>query len=266
MQALRKCFSREGIPQVLVTDNELQLCPIEMKSWLDSIGCRQLQTAPRHPCSNGAAENLVKTLKSAIHSANPRSFQELDQFIDNFMLQYRNAAHCTTRESPAQLFKSRTLRTSLRRMDSSDVVYFRGNDLRPAHGIVTRLLGNLMMEITDLHDATVHQRHKSQVQFKETASGPEETESIPQPRIDATPVEEPMAPRSARMANQNNATTSREEGCGDSAEPNHTSNSVQKQNPIWTNQLSVNSPMELQDQVESLAKLKSAVRTSANDS
>ncbi|VDP93708.1 unnamed protein product [Echinostoma caproni] len=158
IQVLRKCFSREGIPQVLVTDNGSQFCATEMKLWMDSIGCRHLRTAPRHPCSNGAAENLVKTVKSAIASANPKTLPELETLVDNFLLQYRNATHTTTKESPAMLFKSRRLRSSLQCLDSSDVIYFRGNDLRPASGIVTRQLGQAMVEITDLNDATVHKQ------------------------------------------------------------------------------------------------------------
>ncbi|VDP91064.1 unnamed protein product [Echinostoma caproni] len=72
----------------------------------------------------------------------------------------------TTKESPAMLFKSRRLRSSLQCLDSSDVVYFRGNDLRPASGIVTRQLGRAMMEITDLNGATVHKRHVDRIHFK----------------------------------------------------------------------------------------------------
>ena len=97
---------------------------------------------------------MVKTLKSAIHSANPRNFQDLDQFVDNFLLQYRNAVHCTTKESPAKLFKSRALRTSLRRLESSDVVFFRGNDLRPVRSIVARHMGNTLLEIMDKSGVT----------------------------------------------------------------------------------------------------------------
>ena len=51
--ALKKCFSREGIPQVLVTDNGTHFYARQLKKWSDGIGCRHLRTAPRHPCSNG---------------------------------------------------------------------------------------------------------------------------------------------------------------------------------------------------------------------
>ncbi|VDP92328.1 unnamed protein product [Echinostoma caproni] len=168
MRVLRKCFSREGVPQVLVTDNGSQFCAAELKTWLDNIGCRHLRKTP--PCSNGAAEKFVTTVKSAIASANPRKIVELEILLDNFLLQYRNAAHATIKESPAKLFKARSLRSSLRWVDSSDVVYFRGNDLRPSRGIITRRISQAMVEITDLTDATVHRRQIDQIHFNETST------------------------------------------------------------------------------------------------
>ncbi|VDP89163.1 unnamed protein product [Echinostoma caproni] len=167
MRVLRKCFSREGVPQVLMTKNGSQLCAAELKTWLDSIGCRHLRTAPRHPCSNGAAENLVKTVESAISSANPRTIVELEILLDNFLLQYRNAAHATTKESPAKLFKARSLLSSLRCVYSSDVVYFRGNELRPSRGIITRKVGQGVAEIAHLVDEMVHRRHINQIHFNQ---------------------------------------------------------------------------------------------------
>lgn len=117
MKTFRKCFSREGIPQVLITDNGTPFCVVQVKQWLDSIRCRHLRTAPRHPCLNGIAENFVRTLKSAIKSAHPQNADELESFTDNFLRQYHNACHSTTKPSPAVLVKSRALRASLQCLD-----------------------------------------------------------------------------------------------------------------------------------------------------
>ncbi|MDY6929942.1 MAG: RNase H-like domain-containing protein [Pseudomonadota bacterium] len=228
MQVLRKLFSREGIPQVLITDNGSQFCAIEMKKWLDSIGCRHLRTAPRHPCSNGAAENLVKTIKSAIASAKPRTAYELDTFVDNFLLQYRNAVHATTKETPSRLFKGRNLRCSLRCLDSTDIRYFRGNDLRPSRGIVTGSIGKSMVEVTDLDDATTHQRHIDQIQFREARSSSQTDSDIvtlelpddePQEDEQTTVINIDQDPegtrRPARRASQVDEASLREGSCGD---------------------------------------------------
>ena len=58
-EALQKFFSREGIAQVLVTDNGSHFAAKDLQQWLKSIGCHSLFIAPRHPQSNGQAENFV---------------------------------------------------------------------------------------------------------------------------------------------------------------------------------------------------------------
>ncbi|VDP92748.1 unnamed protein product [Echinostoma caproni] len=58
-------------------------------------------------------------------------------------------------------------------MDSSDVLYFRGNDLRPSRGIKTRKIGQAIVEITDLRNATVNRRHIDQIHFNETSTSKE---------------------------------------------------------------------------------------------
>ena len=121
---------------VLVTDNGTHFNSKEFEEWLKGIGCRHLFTAPRHPQSNGLAENFVRTLKSAINFLTPNSLTELEIGVDNFLMQYRNSSYSTTHKSPAQLFKSRTLRTNLKCIESAEVTYFKGNDLRPSTGIV----------------------------------------------------------------------------------------------------------------------------------
>jgi len=163
--ALRKTFSREGVPFAFVTDNGTHFTAKILEDWLTGLGCRHLFTAPRHPQSNGLAENFVKTFKSAIQSSSPQSFHELDCITDNFLMQYRNAVHSTSGKSPAQLFKSRTLRTSFECVSSANVHYFKGNDLRPATGIVVSRVGNRMVKILDLDDLSTHKRHVDQVQF-----------------------------------------------------------------------------------------------------
>ena len=170
---------------------------------------------------------MVRTVKSAIASASPKTLPQLDNFIDNFLLQYRNATHSTTKETPARLFKGRSLRASVMCVDSSDVHYFRGNDLRPSRGIITRRLGNSMVEITDLDDTTIHRRHTDQIQLKETprpsldedrpieATPDKDAETVSQP--DVAPVSPTVSRRSTRKASQIDEAFFRVEGCDDRA-------------------------------------------------
>ncbi|GAA54753.1 hypothetical protein CLF_105355 [Clonorchis sinensis] len=80
-------------------------------------------------------------------------------------MQYRNAVHSVTGKSPALLFKSRSLRTSLDCAKTADVTFFKGNDLLPATGIVLSSTGKRMVTILDLDDLSCHRRHIDQVEF-----------------------------------------------------------------------------------------------------
>ncbi|CAH8568515.1 unnamed protein product [Dicrocoelium dendriticum] len=168
VRALRKVFSREGVPLAVVSDNGSHFSASEVTNWLQSLGCRHLFTAPRHPCSNGLAENFFATLKRSITSYVPTSFDELDRCVDNFLLQYRNCVHSSTGDTPAKLCKSRPLRSNMLGLGTAEVSYFRGNDLRPSSGIIVNNIGNRMVRILDLDDCSVHRRHVDQIRYKDS--------------------------------------------------------------------------------------------------
>ena len=170
IRALRRCFSREGVPKCLVCDNGTPFSAEVTRKWLQEIGCRQLFSPPRHPQSNGAAENFVKTVKSAVHSVNPTTLEELEKTLDNLLLQYRNAAHASTKTSPAILFKKRNLRANLHCIDTSDVTFYKGNEFRPSNGIILRPLGNKLVELLDTADGSIHRRHIDQINFPPKSS------------------------------------------------------------------------------------------------
>ena len=161
-EALQRLFSREGIAQVIVTDNGRHFTEATLQAWLKSVGCYSIFTAPRHPCSNGQAENFVRTLKTAIRACGPTNLKELGRTVDNFLLQYRNAIHPTTKKTPAMLFKGRNLRMS--NLDTTEVLFYRGNDTRPCDGLVVGHKGSRMFHVMDRADGSVHVRHRDQVQ------------------------------------------------------------------------------------------------------
>ncbi|VDP87539.1 unnamed protein product [Echinostoma caproni] len=133
-------------------------------------------------------------------------------------------------------------------MDSIDRAYFRGNDLRPVRGIITRNLSQSMVEITDLTDASVHRRHIDQIHFRDeqtvSVSEPHEKEDNPSnsepPESEATvpqchdveqadavqPAESEAKTsatlrRSRRKASQIDEALLREESCGDRVTSTH---------------------------------------------
>ena len=160
-QVFQKFFAREGVPQILVTDNGTHFTANHLQTWLRKIGCTALQIAPRHPQSNGLAENFVKTLKTAIRMSSPNSLQDLNSCIDHFLLHYRNATHATTGKAPAQLYKGRMLR--MNSLDTADIQFYRGNNNRITNGLIIGKIGTRMFHVLDLADGSVHKRHRDQI-------------------------------------------------------------------------------------------------------
>ena len=186
-KALQKFFAREGIPLAIVTDNGTHFSAQHLQTWLRSLGCCPVFTPPRHPQSNGQAENFVKTLKTAINATSPTTFEALDRSIDTFLLQYRNATHATTGKSPAVLFKGRNLR-SFNNLDTTDIIFYRGNNNRPCEGLVIGQIGQRLFNVMDTSDGTLHRRHLDQVTF----SPPQ---SPQQPSLENLPSTLPVTPK-----------------------------------------------------------------------
>ncbi|CAH8523812.1 unnamed protein product [Schistosoma curassoni] len=55
----------------------------------------------------------------------------------------------------------------MRCLESAEVTYYRGNDLRPSTGIVLKNVGKSMVRILDIDDLSTHSRHVDQIQFQE---------------------------------------------------------------------------------------------------
>ena len=176
--ALRRFFAREGVPNVMVSDNGTHFAAESLQSWLKSIGCHSVFTAPRHPRSNGLAENFVKTLKTAIAAQDPQNLDALWQAIDAFLIQYRNATHATTGKTPSMLLHGRNARTTAN-VDTTDIMFYRGNDTRPCKGLILNQVGRKMFQVIDQEDGSLHRRHIEQVSINSNASPPPPPSSPP---------------------------------------------------------------------------------------
>ena len=110
--ALRAMFSRQGFPEMIVSDSGSQFISDEFKQFCVRNGVRHRTSAPYKPSTNGQAERVVQVLKTAIEQANVTK-SNVDIVIARYMLVYRNTPHTTTGESPAMMFLKRRLRTRL---------------------------------------------------------------------------------------------------------------------------------------------------------
>ncbi|XP_037822594.1 uncharacterized protein K02A2.6-like [Lucilia sericata] len=106
-------FANYGVPAMVVSDNGTNFSSEEFNKYLTAVGVRYHKyTAPYHPSTNGQAERSVQTVKNAL-KAMCTSKQTLQQNLNEFLRQYKNAPHSTTGVSPAQLFLGRQIRTRL---------------------------------------------------------------------------------------------------------------------------------------------------------
>ncbi|CAI2736848.1 unnamed protein product [Schistosoma spindalis] len=66
IQILTEIFSRNGIPDVIVSDNGSQFTSSQFQSFCQRLAIKHLRSPPYHPQSNGQAERFVDTFKRAL--------------------------------------------------------------------------------------------------------------------------------------------------------------------------------------------------------
>lgn len=95
-----------------MSDNGRQFTSNEFKIFTTNNNIKHIFTAPGQPSTNGQAENFVKTLKkSVIANLKQNKQANMDQIISRFLIDYRNAKHCVTNETPAKLMLRRNVKT-----------------------------------------------------------------------------------------------------------------------------------------------------------
>ena len=111
IQVLKGLFSRNGLPEVLVSDNGPQFMSNEFDTFMKGNRVKHIRSAPFHPATNGLAERFVQTFKHSMKfSVETISMQHR---LDAFLLMSRNTPHSTTKESLAMLFMRHKLRSRL---------------------------------------------------------------------------------------------------------------------------------------------------------
>jgi hypothetical protein len=112
IECLRDCFSRFGLPLVLVSDNGPQFTSQEFQTFMKCNGIKHKTSAPFKPSSNGQAERYVHTLKQSLRAM--KDFPgNIYQKVSTFLIQYRKSPNLTTMSSPAMMFLKRDIRTRI---------------------------------------------------------------------------------------------------------------------------------------------------------
>ena len=66
IEKLRIALARQGLPEIVVTDNGSNFTSEELEDFLKQNGIRHIRTAPYHPASNGLAERDVQIFKEGM--------------------------------------------------------------------------------------------------------------------------------------------------------------------------------------------------------
>lgn len=98
---LKRIFSRQGIPDILFTDNGPQFDSREFANFSTEWQFQHITSSPRYPQSNGEVERAVQTMKMVLNKSS-------DEYLA--LLNYRDTP-LHHGYSPAQLSMGRKLRT-----------------------------------------------------------------------------------------------------------------------------------------------------------
>ena len=110
IRVLRRLFANHGIPETIASDNGTPFVSEEFFTFLTNNGVHHVQTAPKHPSSNGLAERAVQTVK---HGIKKNQGDDLETRLQKFLLHYRVTPQATTTKSPSELLYRRQIRTKL---------------------------------------------------------------------------------------------------------------------------------------------------------
>ena len=104
IEVLQVVFSRNGLPEQLVSDNGPQFTSRsdDFAHFMKANGIKHIKSAPYHPSSNGLAERFVQTFKQAM-KAGDKDGQSLSTRLSQFLLCYRSSTRATINVTPSEL-------------------------------------------------------------------------------------------------------------------------------------------------------------------
>lgn len=107
---LKNIFSRQGIPEILMSDNGPEFNSSYFKCFETEWKFRHITSSPRYPQSNGQVERAVQIVKNMLKKTH---YDQTDFRLA--LLEYSNSPISADLASPAQLLNNRSLRGILPR-------------------------------------------------------------------------------------------------------------------------------------------------------
>jgi len=108
IQAMKSIFSRQGIPENVITDGGPQFRSREFKDFANRWEFEHEMSDPYYPRGNSKAERSVQTVKSLIRKA-----ESSKSCIEEAVLAYRSSPLQDCGKSPSELLYNRTIRSKI---------------------------------------------------------------------------------------------------------------------------------------------------------
>ena len=99
---LNQTFARFGIPETLVSDNDLEFVGDDLKQCCGSLEIKNLESPVYHPIANGLAEGVVQTVKRAPQTRSPNFNISFGAFLQRALMTHRKTAK-TRSKTPVEL-------------------------------------------------------------------------------------------------------------------------------------------------------------------
>lgn len=181
IEILQSIFSRNGFPNVLVSDNATIFTSEEFKTFCKNSGIFQKFIAPGHPATNGLAERNVQTLKHKLTAMEDEKIP-IREKVQEILFKYR-ATPLINNKTPSEQYLGRQIRIRLdafkpakfketqfptcmsRQLVEGERVqarYYATNKAMWKLGTITKKLGNLHYIVT-LDNGFVFKRHINQL-------------------------------------------------------------------------------------------------------
>jgi hypothetical protein len=107
-------FSLLGLPNTLVSDNGPQFISSEFEQYLKSKGIVHRRSAVYNPQANGCVERVNRNINKVVENCQRvQNYQELQNVLNDYLLNYNNTHHDTTGRVPTSLLLRHEQRTKL---------------------------------------------------------------------------------------------------------------------------------------------------------